>query len=340
MSGRLRVVANWYRYVADTKFIDTLNPRRLSGTKTGSASETRLLSTLADVNDALSSARSPRAGVQRALEILTPLYGVVCASVVLKDADTARLTVEASEGLTAKGRKARWQVGEGVTGRVVQTGRSVVIPRTDQEPMLLPHAGRRRTSRAFETTFICVPIPGDGHAIGALNVDLPFTEDRDYEHDLELFRVVATMFGQALRVTQLVEGERQHWIEENRHLKEELTERYDFTHIIGTSGPMRQVFEQIERVASTTTTVLIRGSREQAKSLLRTPSTTIPSAPRSPSSRSAAPHCPIPSSSPSSSATREEHSRAPPRANTGVSSWPMGARSFSTKSATSIPRPR
>ena len=190
--------------------------------KTSSASATRLLSTLADVNDALSGTRSPRAGVQRALEILTPLYGVVCAWVVLKDAETARLTVEASEGLTAKGRKVRWTLREGVTGRVVQTGRPVVIPRTDHEPMVVPHEGRRQTRRASETTFIGVPIFGDRRVIGALNVDLPFTKDRDYEHDLELFRVVAAMFSQALRVTQLAEGEGQRWIEENRHLKDEL----------------------------------------------------------------------------------------------------------------------
>ena len=71
-----------------------------------SAPETRLLSTLADVNDALSGARSLRAGLQRALEILTPLYGVLRASVVLPDAETGHLQIEASAGLTAKDRRA------------------------------------------------------------------------------------------------------------------------------------------------------------------------------------------------------------------------------------------
>ena len=242
--------------------------RHPSGLKKTPSSEARLLATLADVNLALSGARSPRAGLQRALEILTPLYGALRASVVLQDAETDHLKIAASAGLTAEGRQAAWKLGEGVTGRVVQAGRPVVVPRIDQEPMFLHRTGPRRKTEQSETTFMCVPIRGERTAIGALSVDLPFTTDCDYEHDLQLFRVVATMFGQALRVTQLVEGERQRLLDENLHLKAELKERYDFSHIIGTSGPMRQVFEQIARVASTNTTVLIRGESGAGKELI------------------------------------------------------------------------
>ena len=57
-------------------------------------------------------------------------------------------------------------------------------------------------------------------------------------------------------------------IEENTHLQEELRERYDFSHIVGTSGPMRQVYEQIAQVARTNTTVLIRGESGTGKELI------------------------------------------------------------------------
>lgn len=223
------------------------------------SSEAKFLATLVEVNQVLAAARSPRAGLQRGLEILGDLYGVSRTSVVLRDPDTDRLEIEASEGLTAEGRRATWKGGEGITGQVVQTGRPVVVPRISQEPTFLHRTGRRLKARTSETTFICLPIPGHRKPVGAMNVDLPFVKDRDYDRDLQLFQVVATMFGQALRVKQLVEAERQRLLDENIHLKEELKERYDFSHIIGTSGPMRQVFEQIARVASTNTTVLIRG---------------------------------------------------------------------------------
>ena len=232
------------------------------------SSEAKFLDTLVEVNQALAAARNPRAGLHRGLEILGDLYGVSRTSVVLRDPDTDRLEIEASEGLTAEGRRATWKGGEGITGQVVQTGRPVVVPRISEEPTFLHRTGRRLKGRTSETTFICVPIPGHRRPVGAMNVDLPFARDRDYDRDLQLFHVVATMFGQALRVKQLVEAERQHLLDENIHLKEELKERYDFSHIIGTSGPMRQVFEQISRVASTNTTVLIRGESGTGKELI------------------------------------------------------------------------
>ena len=231
--------------------------------------EARSLAALADVNHALTGARNPRVGLQRALEILGDLYGVLRASVVLRNADTGQLEIEVSEGLTAEGRRATWKPGEGITGRVVQTGRPVVVPQIGQEPMFLHRTGRRhKRGQSSETTFLCIPIPGERKPIGALNVDLTFTKDRNYELDLQLFRVVATMFAQALRVKKLVEAERQRLLDENIHLKEELKERYDFSHIVGTSGPMRQVFEQIARVAPTNTTALIRGESGTGKELI------------------------------------------------------------------------
>lgn len=223
---------------------------------------------LADINAALVGARNSRAGLQRALELLAQRQRVLQASVVLKDPDSDQLQIAASEGLTPEGQRATWAIGEGVTGRVVQTGRPVVIPQISQEPMFLHRTGRRKRSGRSDTSFLCVPIPGARKAIGAFNVDLAFHKDRDYERDLQLFRVVATMFGQAIRLKQMVEAERQRLLDENAHLKEELKERYDFSHIVGTSGPMRQVFEQIARVASTNTTVLIRGESGTGKELI------------------------------------------------------------------------
>ena len=54
----------------------------------------------------------------------------------------------------------------------------------------------------------------------------------------------------------------------NSHLLGELKERYDFHNIIGTSGPMRQVYEQINQVAHTNTTALIRGESGTGKELI------------------------------------------------------------------------
>ncbi len=226
------------------------------------------LATLAEINLTLTTSQNLRAGLQRALELLDQQQGVIRSAVVLVNPDSGRLQVEASDGLTLEGGRAEWEMGEGITGRVVQTGKPVVVPQISQEPMFLHRTGRRRSGARSEITFMCVPIPGTRTTTGALNVDLPFKKDRDYDRDLHLCRVVATMFAQAIRVKQVAEAERRRLVDENLHLREELKERYDFSHIIGTSGPMRQVYEQIARVASASTTVLIRGESGTGKELI------------------------------------------------------------------------
>src|SRR3954470_14872593 len=64
------------------------------------------------------------------------------------------------------------------------------------------------------------------------------------------------------------EAERQRLEEENTHLRLELKERYGFTNLVGTTGPMRQVQEQVAQVARANTTVLLRGESGTGKELL------------------------------------------------------------------------
>jgi Nif-specific regulatory protein len=71
-----------------------------------------------------------------------------------------------------------------------------------------------------------------------------------------------------VRVQRLIQADRQRLVDENTHLKQELKERYDFSNLVGTSGPMRQVYEQISQVARTSTTVLLRGESGTGKELI------------------------------------------------------------------------
>ena len=52
------------------------------------------------------------------------------------------------------------------------------------------------------------------------------------------------------------------------HERAELDERFDFSNIIGTSGPTRLMYEQVAQVAQTNTTVLIRGESGTGKELI------------------------------------------------------------------------
>jgi Nif-specific regulatory protein len=224
------------------------------------------LTTLLELNQPLSGALNLKHSLHRVLEILERRHGVLRSMITLLNSESD-LHIEASNGIPAEGQQALYRVGEGITGRVVESGKAIVIPQVSHEPMLLNRAVKRQALRE-EITYICVPIPSGRQVIGALGVDLRFKNDRDYDASVQFFRVVACMIGQAVRVEHLVEAETHRLVEENIHLREELRERYDFSHMVGNSGGMRQVYEQIAQVTGTNTTVLIRGESGTGKELV------------------------------------------------------------------------
>src|SRR5512146_2601273 len=88
----------------------------------------RRLAALLDVSQALSGTLDLRTSLDRVLEILRRSHGVLRAAVTLLDPDSGHLYVAASSGLDPAGQRARCRLGEGITGRVVASGRPVVVP--------------------------------------------------------------------------------------------------------------------------------------------------------------------------------------------------------------------
>jgi Nif-specific regulatory protein len=232
------------------------------------ASEIRKLSDLLELSQTLGSTLNLRSSLVRALEMLAESHGTVSGAVWLVDPAGGELAVEAATGVPAGvARRARYRPGEGITGRVVQSGRPVVVPQVSREPLFLDRLGVFR-ARGREMSYVCVPIPVDNHPAGALGVALPYAKERDFDREAKFFGIVASMIGQALRVHRLVEAERQRLLDENRQLRQELRERYDLRNIVGSSRPMQQVYEQVAQVAASTTTVLLRGESGTGKELV------------------------------------------------------------------------
>ena len=220
------------------------------------------------MSSTLSGALRAKAKVRHVLGILERHHGAFRSVVTLLQEGTQELYIEASVGLGSDGPLVRHLIGEGITGRVVETGKPVVVPQVSREPMLLNRAGQRRCSVAGEITFMCVPISINHKPVGSLSVDLLFRKDRDYDREVKFLGVVASMIAQAVKIHWLIDAERRRLLEENVHLREELRERYDFSNLIGNSGPIRRVYEQVTQVAPTNTTVMLRGESGTGKELI------------------------------------------------------------------------
>jgi Nif-specific regulatory protein len=225
--------------------------------------EIRKLTSLLEVSQALANATNFKASLHRVLEILEKSHDAVRSAVALESRDQLPLEIAASLG---SGRDKTWatNVPAGSLARqVFQTGRPVVVPRISREPAL----GERRSGED-ERSFVCVPLLLNRRATGVLCIELRFKPDRNYERTGKFFGVVASMIAHAIKVQRLLEADRERLVQENVRLQGELRERYDFSHILGTSRAMHAVCEQMMQVARTNTTVLIRGESGTGKELI------------------------------------------------------------------------
>ena len=215
----------------------------------------RKLATVMEVGEALAGTLSLPAGLYGVLEVLERRCGAFRGQVTLREEETGLLAVEASLPQPQSGGRVRYRPGEGPAGRAAESGAPVVVPRAARED-------------GQDIALLCVPIGLDGAPAGTLQVEMRYDTDRDLERMVKVLRIAAGMISQSLRIQRLIGQERERLVEENTHLREELRERYEFTNLIGNSGPMRRVYEQISQVVGTGATVLIRGESGTGKELI------------------------------------------------------------------------
>ena len=228
------------------------------------------LTTLLEVSLALAS-RDIRSSLPRVLEILGEAFDAESGAITLHDTETGALGIEATYGLSRSAVDGvHYRAGEGITGRVFQSGKAIVVPKVGEEPLFLGRTQARRGRRrpVQERSFFCLPLFLDGRPAGTLGLTVPFLPDRDFPRDTKLLQIAASMVDLAMKVARLVAADRQRLLEENQLLRHELRERYDLHNLIGNSHAMGQVYEQVAQAAPSSTTVLIRGESGTGKELV------------------------------------------------------------------------
>ncbi|MEW6326698.1 MAG: sigma 54-interacting transcriptional regulator [Thermodesulfobacteriota bacterium] len=226
------------------------------------------LTALYEISQALVSSLDPRQALELILQTLHLRLGMSRGTITLLSPDTHEITIEVAHGLTEERERGRYRIGEGITGKVVQTGEPVIVPHVGKEPLFLNRTKARGDIHKDNISFICEPIKVGAVVHGALSVDRLFSEEVSFEEDLRLLTIIASMLAQAITIGQMMEEERNRLRDENITLKEKLKERYSLYNIVGTSNRMREVFEMIERVSKSDATVLIRGESGTGKELV------------------------------------------------------------------------
>ncbi|MFO1128104.1 MAG: sigma 54-interacting transcriptional regulator [Rhodospirillales bacterium] len=203
------------------------------------------------------------------LEVMEQRMRMVRGMVSLLDRKSDTIFIHESFGLT-EAQKARglYVPGEGIIGQVVASAKAIVAPRLRDNPVFLNRTGSRGDGEALDCAFLCVPILNGGKVLGTISGERVYANARLLKQDFELMATIASMIAPAVELYLLENIERKNLESENRRLHAALKERFKPDNIIGSSKPMRDVYELIGKIAPAKTSVLILGESGVGKELV------------------------------------------------------------------------
>ncbi|MDR1243278.1 MAG: sigma 54-interacting transcriptional regulator [Deltaproteobacteria bacterium] len=230
--------------------------------------ETDELRLLFEVVQALEGASDISDHLAATLEMMARYTGMMRGMLTLIEPNGQDIMVEAAYGLnTEEIKRGRYKLGEGITGKVIATGKPMAIPKVSEEPLFLNRTGARDLQKE-EISFICVPIALNGKILGALSADRLFADSVCMDEDMRLLQVLASLIAKAVQTRQDFIAMHSAVMEENRRLQYLVHNKFSQDKMVGSSAAIRSVMEELRQVSSSNATVLLRGESGTGKELV------------------------------------------------------------------------
>jgi Nif-specific regulatory protein len=210
-----------------------------------------------------------KAILPEAIELLAKYLNAERVILTILNRESSKIFIEVAFGLPDNIQETvSYKIGEGIIGKVVESGKPIVIPKISEESGYLnkTHAGTKVNEN--DMSFICVPIRDTNEIVGTLSIHRIYNQHITFAEDARILSIIGSMIAQSVRMRQEYIEEIETLKEENFKLHIELKERIRPSNIIGNSGKMQGVFDLIDKVAPTNATVFIRGESGVGKELI------------------------------------------------------------------------
>ena len=202
-----------------------------------------------------------REQLEQVLQEMSSRLGMQRGMISLVDREKKEVWLDVAHDINIDGLDVTYKPGEGITGKVAETGRPMAVANLGKETHFLDRTGARRNLNRSELSFLCVPIIYDSGVVGVLSADKVIPQVENLDKELALLSSVSELMAKAVHIRALEE--------ENRRLRKIVGEnRAPSLDIIGHSKPMQEVFGLVAQVADSNTTVLINGETGTGKELI------------------------------------------------------------------------
>jgi Nif-specific regulatory protein len=264
---------------------DILVPVENGNTRYSDIYELELLFDIARTLDKHVELRSALGPMLSILEVRASLkYGMI----TLLNRSTGLLKIEEAHGLKAEEKeRGVYRLGEGLVGRVFETGIAISIPDLSKEERFLNRAKNRKREDMAGMSYCCVPIRASGGVIGTLSAERRLSisgeinpdAEKLMTHDRMLLEKVAAIIADSAKLRERIMEEQfkaSHEALSGVVIKKDSKEpacyqlgRIDAdSAMIGTSSAIRDMYALVAQVAPTDANVLITGESGTGKELV------------------------------------------------------------------------
>ncbi|MCK5836555.1 MAG: GAF domain-containing protein, partial [Desulfobacula sp.] len=117
------------------------------------------VSFLYKISESLNQHMDMKKSLFKVLSVLSESMDLVRGIIFLINSETGEIRIEMAHGISKKTTsKIKYLPGEGIIGRVIQSGVSSVVPRISKEPLFLDKTHSRDLAQGQDYSYICVPI--------------------------------------------------------------------------------------------------------------------------------------------------------------------------------------
>ncbi|MBW8016709.1 MAG: GAF domain-containing protein [Planctomycetes bacterium] len=180
------------------------------------------------------------------LDLMDGELGLNRGTITLLAPDDNKISIESVHGLSKeKSQLITYRLGEGVTGKVVETGKAMIIPKVSQEPLFLNRFERWNITKE-DLSFICVPISVGSEVIGTLSVDKPYHHAALLDDDARVLNIISGIIAIVFKTHRDAAIERQLFEDETQRLYAQLKDKEHSKKITG-SGSLNERTQLFER---------------------------------------------------------------------------------------------